>query len=65
MNADKWTHPAFVKNGATTPRNYVPTAWTSEDSQHAYRRSVQRSGETVHDILNKCVAARIKHKLSK
>ena len=52
------THPAFVKNGATTPRNYAPTRYTSEDAHDYYTHLAMRQGKTVGDILHECLKAR-------
>ena len=44
------THPAYVKNGATTPRNYNPTRYTSEDAHDYYTKRAMMTGKTAGDI---------------
>lgn len=46
-------HPAYVKNGATSPRNQKQIT-TPADRHKYYGSKARKQGKTVGDILEEC-----------
>lgn len=53
LNMSTLIHPAYIKAGATSPRNQKQIT-TPADRHKYYRSKARKSGKTVGDILAEC-----------
>lgn len=54
-------HPAYVKAGATSPRNQKQIT-TPADRHKYYRSKARKQGRTVGDILEECKLEELRRK---
>ncbi len=56
------THPAYVKSGATAPRNQKQITTPADRHRH-YAVNARKHGKTVGDILEECKLLRMEREL--